>query len=164
MTGILMGTETVDQHGKHHVLVVPDVSVFDPDISDSLISVGRLMEADYNVIFRLPSNAASDGFSSKRFPPYGGTVTTPDSSTVIVVKYVSHTWLLPKPEGALKTLSKPKSSPCLEALEKDSLAEDFEVCLPHQNSFPALGDDFDNRDEAYVPDLRQPPTLRKPVK
>lgn len=39
--------ETVDQYGKHHVLVVPDVSVFDPDMSDSLISAGRLMEADY---------------------------------------------------------------------------------------------------------------------
>ena len=91
MPGILMGTETVDQYGKHHVLVVPDVSVFDPDMSDSLISAGRLMEADYNVIFRLPSNAVSDGFSSKRFPLYGGTVTTPDSSTVIVMEYVSHT-------------------------------------------------------------------------
>jgi len=30
MTGILMGTETVDQHGVPYVLVIPDVSVFDP--------------------------------------------------------------------------------------------------------------------------------------
>ena len=63
-----MGTETVDLHGKHHVLVIPDVSVFNAHMTDSLISAGRLMEADYNVIFRLPSNAASNGFSSKRFP------------------------------------------------------------------------------------------------
>ena len=104
-------------------------------MSDSLVSAGRLMEVDYNVIFRLPSKAATDGFSSKQFPLYGGTVTTPDILTVIVMEYVSHTWRLPNPAGAPKTLSKPKSSPSLEALEEDSLAEDFEVCVAHQNSF-----------------------------
>ena len=111
-----MGTETVDQYGKHHVLVVLDVSVFNPDVSDSLISAGCLMEADYNVIFRIPSNAVSDGFSSKRFPLYGGTVTTLESSTVIVMEYVSHTWRLPKLWGAPRALSKTKSSSSLEAL------------------------------------------------
>ena len=45
MTGILMGAETIDQHGKSFILVVPDVSVYDPGMSDSLISAGRLMEA-----------------------------------------------------------------------------------------------------------------------
>ena len=69
------------------------------------------------------------------------------------MEYVSHTWRLPKPEGAPKTLSKPKSSPSLESLEEYSLAEDFEVCVPHQNSFSALGDNFDNSDEAYVPEF-----------
>jgi len=43
MTGILMGNETVDQYGMPYVLVIPDVSVFDPGISDSLVSSGRLM-------------------------------------------------------------------------------------------------------------------------
>jgi len=38
MTGILMGTETVDQHGVPYVLIIPDVSVFDPGMSDSLVS------------------------------------------------------------------------------------------------------------------------------
>ena len=32
-----------------NILVVPDVSVYDPGMSDSLISAGRLMEAGYNV-------------------------------------------------------------------------------------------------------------------
>ena len=71
MKSILMGTESVDQYGKHHVLVVPDVYVFDPDMSDSLISADRLMEADYSIIFRIPQNATSDGFSPKDFPQYG---------------------------------------------------------------------------------------------
>jgi len=46
-TGILMGAETINQHGKSFILVVPDVSVYDPGMSDSLISAGRLMEAGY---------------------------------------------------------------------------------------------------------------------
>ena len=44
MTGILMCTERVDQHGVPYVLVIPDVLVFDPAMSDSLVSAGRLME------------------------------------------------------------------------------------------------------------------------
>jgi len=38
--GILMGAETIDLHGKSFILVVPDVSVYDPGMSDSLISAG----------------------------------------------------------------------------------------------------------------------------
>ena len=51
MTGIRMGTETVDQYAKHHVLVVSDVSVFDPSMSNSLISAGGLMGADTMLFF-----------------------------------------------------------------------------------------------------------------
>ena len=40
MTGILIGAHTIDQHGKLFILVVPDVSVYDPGMSDSLISAG----------------------------------------------------------------------------------------------------------------------------
>ena len=76
------------------------------------------------------------------------------------MQFVSHTWRLPKPGGAPNNFTKPKSlpsldtpSPSLDILDKDSLAEDFEVCVPHQNSFSALGDDFDNSDEAYVPEF-----------
>jgi len=49
MTGILMGAETVDQRGNSFILVVPDVSVYDPGMSDSVISAGRLTKAGYNV-------------------------------------------------------------------------------------------------------------------
>ena len=102
------------------------MSVFDPDMSGSLISADRLIEADYNVIFRIPSNAASDGLSPKRFSQYGGTVTTPDGLTIIFMEYVSNTWRLPKP-GAPKVLSTNKSSSTLE--------DDFEVRVPDQRSF-----------------------------
>ena len=46
MTGILMGAETIDQHGKSFILVLPDVSVYDPGVSDSLISAGRGLQRD----------------------------------------------------------------------------------------------------------------------
>jgi len=56
MTGILMGDETQDSHGKPFVLVVQDVSVYDPAMSDSLIPVGRLIEAGFMVNHRIPSH------------------------------------------------------------------------------------------------------------
>ena len=76
MTGILMGAETIDQHGKSFILVVPDVSVYDPGMSDSLlISAVRLMEAGYNVNFRISDDALTDGFAPATFPLYGGSIT-----------------------------------------------------------------------------------------
>jgi len=57
VTGILMGAETQDSHGKPCVLVVPDVSVYDPAMSDSLLPVGRLIEAGFTVHHRIPSQA-----------------------------------------------------------------------------------------------------------
>ena len=66
-----MGAETIDQHGKSFILVVPDVYVYDPGMSDSLISAGRLMEAGYNVNFRIPDDAFTDGFVPATFPLYG---------------------------------------------------------------------------------------------
>ena len=77
MTGILMGAGTQNSHGKPFVLVVPDVSVY-PAMSDSLIPVGRLIEAGFSVNHRIPSQANEDRFSLKVVPLYGGTITTPD--------------------------------------------------------------------------------------
>ena len=42
--------------------MMPDESVSDPLLSDSLVSAGRLLEAEFEVIFRLPQNASTDGF------------------------------------------------------------------------------------------------------
>ena len=87
MTGILMGAETIDQHGKSFILVVPDVSLYDPGMSDRLISAGRLMEAGYNINFRIPGDALTDGFAMAT----GGSITTPDNLTVIVMEYAGYT-------------------------------------------------------------------------
>jgi len=90
MTGILMGVETQDSHGKPFVLVVPDISVYDLAMSDSLILVSRLIEAGFTVNHRIPSQANEDGFSLKAVPLYGGTITTPDGTTIIVMEYARH--------------------------------------------------------------------------
>ena len=69
MPGILMGAETQDSHGKPFVLVVPDVSVYDLAMSDSLIPMGRLVEAGFTVNHRIPSQAKEDGFSLQTVSP-----------------------------------------------------------------------------------------------
>jgi len=99
MTGILMGTETIDQHGKFFILVVPDVSVYDPGMSDSLVLAGRLMEAGCNVDFRMiPDDAFMDGSAPAtfKFSLYGGSiqVTTPDNLIVIVMEYAGHNMII----------------------------------------------------------------------
>jgi len=109
MTGILMGAETQDSHGKPFVLIVPDVSVYDPAMSDSLIPVGHLIEVGFSVNHRIPSQSNEDGFSLKAVPLYGGTITTPDGQTIIVMEYAQHTWRLPLPSN--KHFSKPKLLP-----------------------------------------------------
>ena len=114
MTGILIGAETIDQYGKFFILVVPDVSVYDPGVSDSLISAGHLMQAGYNVNSRIPSDALTDGFAPDTFPLYGGSITTPDNLTVIVMEYVGHTWRLSK----VRAISKSDDDDCFYYCKK----------------------------------------------
>ena len=109
MTGILMCAETQDSNGKPFVLVVPDVIMYDPAMSDSLIPVGRLIEAGFTVNHRIPSQANEDGFPLKAVPLYGCTITTPDCKTIIVMEYAQHTWHLPLPSN--KRVSNPKMPP-----------------------------------------------------
>ena len=59
--------------------------MYDPGMSDSLISAGRLMEAGYNVKFRIPDDSLTDGFTPATLSLYGGSITTPDNLTVIVI-------------------------------------------------------------------------------
>ena len=147
MTGILMGTETVDQFGKPLILVVPDVSVYDPKMSDSLISAGRLMEAGYKVNFRIPLEAITDGFSSTKFPLYGGSITTPDNRTVIVMEYADHTWRLPKPKNPMKQSLFIQPKPSEELSSYAPISADVSTA----NKFSSLPEVFDSSDEAYVP-------------
>jgi len=67
------------------------VSAYNPGMSDSLISAGRLMEAGYNVNFRIPDDALKDGFTVA-LTFYECIITTPDNLTVIVMEYAGHTY------------------------------------------------------------------------
>ena len=42
--------------------MVPDISVFSPELADSMVPAGRLMEAGFDVAFRIPKHADTDGF------------------------------------------------------------------------------------------------------
>ena len=82
-----MGCSTVDIQGLPLTLVIPHESVSDPLLSDSLVSAGSLMEAGFEVIFRLPQHADTDGFQPHKYPMYGGTIVIPNPSRTIVIEY-----------------------------------------------------------------------------
>jgi len=149
MTGILMGAETQDSHGKSFVLVVPDVSVYDPAMSDSLLPVGRLIKAGFTVHHRIPSQATEDGFSLKTFPLCGGTITTPDRKTIIVMEYDQHTWRLPFPSN--KRVSKPKMLPHTTPEAFSDLRSTSRSFIDPSNSFNMLDEIENVDDEGYMP-------------
>ena len=95
MKGILIGAETQNTHGKPFVLVVPDISAYDPAMSDGLIPISRHIEAGFTIIHRIASQAKEDGFSLRDVPLYGSTITTPDGQTMTVMEYAQYTWRLP---------------------------------------------------------------------
>jgi hypothetical protein len=99
LPGIIMGCETVDVNGLPFTLVVPDESVSDPTLTDSLIPVGRLKEDGFDVSFRVPVEAHIDGVDIAVYPKYGGKIITPgpDSRTVFM-EYEEETWSLPRPQ------------------------------------------------------------------
>ena len=67
------------------IVVVPAISVSNPKAAESLLPAGRLMEAGYKIEFRIPSDAAEDGYA--HMPLYGGTFITPAPSCVIIMEY-----------------------------------------------------------------------------
>ena len=73
-----MGCETIDTNGDQLLLVVPGESVFSSKLTESLISVAVLMEAGFDVLFRIPTDAPLDGVDPIIHPDYGGHITTPD--------------------------------------------------------------------------------------
>ena len=58
--GIIMGCETIDTNGDQLLLVVPGESVFSSKLTESLISVAVLMEAGFDVLFRIPTTLLSN--------------------------------------------------------------------------------------------------------
>ncbi len=65
-----------------------------PSTLDTLISIGRLLETGFKLVFRLPKNAVSDDVDIVFFPRYGGTILTP-CSRIIHMIYDNYTWTLP---------------------------------------------------------------------
>ncbi len=58
-----MGCETVDTTGAQLLLVVPGETVFSSTLTESLIRVAVLMEAGFDVVFRIPTDDALDGLT-----------------------------------------------------------------------------------------------------
>ena len=75
MDGIIMGCEIVDTTDAQLLLVVPGESVFSSKFKESLISVAVLREAGFDVVFRIPTDAALDGVDLILHPAYGGHIT-----------------------------------------------------------------------------------------
>jgi len=88
MTGILMGAEINDHHGKSLILVVLDVSVYDTGMSGSLILAECLMEARYSLNL---SGALTDEFVTATFPLYWSSITAQGNLIVMVMEYAGHT-------------------------------------------------------------------------
>ena len=103
LPGIIMGCETIDAKGRPFTLIVPDESVSDPTLTDSLIPVGRLKEDGFDVSFRIPIEAHIDGVDMDVYPKYGGKIITPKpDSRTILMEYGDETWSLPKPTVSLR--------------------------------------------------------------
>ena len=73
MRTIRMGCATFDVYGKPLLFVMPGRSVFEKSLSDSLISVGRLLETEFKVVLGVPSDVTHDRFDLVSFTFYGGT-------------------------------------------------------------------------------------------
>jgi len=86
MTGMLMGAETIDQYGYSLIFFLPDVSVHNLGMSESLISAGRPIKVGFNVNVRIPDDALTDGFALAIFPLYRGSITTPEILKMIVIE------------------------------------------------------------------------------
>ncbi len=99
LPGIIMGCETVDVNGRPFTPVVPNESVSDPTLRDSLIPVGRFKEDGFDVSFRVPVEAHIDGVDIDVYPKYGSKIITPgpDSRTVFM-EYEKETWLVKTPD------------------------------------------------------------------
>ena len=122
---------------------------YDPAVSDSLIPVGRLIEAGFIVIHKIPSQAKEDGFSLKTVPLYG-TITTPDGKTTIVMECAPLPFLLPLPFS--KRWSKLNLSPRATSENCAGKHPTSSSFVDPDNSFTML-DEIDYVDnDCYVPD------------
>ena len=134
MRGIIMGCETIDTMGKPLTLIVPDESVSDASLTDSLLPVGRLKEAGFDVRFRIPIEAELDGVSLVKYPKYGGYIATPKpESRTIYMEYSEETWRLPLPIHNPTRIHQPLSTINAFSVLSDMSAQ---ASVPPQNNSP----------------------------
>ena len=110
--------------------------------------MGCLIEAGFSVNRRVPSQANEDGFSLKAIPLYGGTITTLDGKTTIVMEYAQHTW---RPLPSNKRFSKTKWLPRATTENFVDLRSTSSSFINPSNSFHMLEEINDVDYEGYVP-------------
>ena len=144
MRGIAMGCETIDIAGRPLTLIVPDESVSDASLTDSLLPVGRLKEAGFTVEFRIPSEAMADGINVANYPKYGGYIVTPGTQPrTIYMEYSDATWRLPLPTRSSVPTSKPLST--INAFSALATASTMNVTQPHTDSAQTERSESDQR-------------------
>ena len=97
MRQVRLSVPTFDNTGSSFLFEVPGQAVALPGLPstlDTLISIGRLLEAVHKLVFRLPRDDVSDDVDIALFPRYGGTILTP-CSRIIHMIYDNYTWTLP---------------------------------------------------------------------
>ena len=139
-----MGCETIDIAGRPLTLIVPDESVSDASLTDSLLPVGRLKEAGFTVEFRIPSEAMADGINVANYPKYGGYIVTPGTQPrTIYMEYSDATWRLPLPTRSSVPTSKPLST--INAFSALATASTMNVTQPHTDSAQTERSESDQR-------------------
>jgi hypothetical protein len=97
MCQVCLSIPTFDNTGDVFLFKVPGQSVALPGLPstlDTLISIGRLLEADFKLVFRPSKDAVSDDVDIAFFPRYGGTILTPCSRIIHMIND-NYTWTCP---------------------------------------------------------------------
>jgi hypothetical protein len=103
MPAVLLGVQIMTHAGTTRLLPLPGAGVYDPTMSECLVSVSQLLEASYDIVFRLPKDCGTDGFDKIDYPHYGGFITIPHQGTTpnpqdfIIIHFENNTWRLPSP-------------------------------------------------------------------
>ena len=74
----------------------PGAGVFDDTMKETLISVAKLLEANFEIFFRLPHHRLTDGFEPTKYPFYGGFLLLPPvvpshDRQMIILHYATNT-------------------------------------------------------------------------
>jgi hypothetical protein len=77
MPAVLLGATTMTHDGTPCNFPLPGAGVFDASMKETLISVAKLLEANFDIFFRLPHHCLTDGFDPAQYPSYGGFLILP---------------------------------------------------------------------------------------